>query len=46
MLCLENGDCSEQEIFAWLDEISFSRPKKNINRDFSDGGRVYIYVIF
>lgn len=26
------------EIYAWIDQITFSRPKKNISRDFSDGG--------
>ncbi|KAF7379083.1 sperm flagellar protein 1-like [Vespula maculifrons] len=25
------------EIYAWIDQITFSRPKKNISRDFSDG---------
>jgi len=31
---------SEEElnsIYAWVDEIPLSRPKKNITRDFSDG---------
>ena len=31
---------SEEElnsIYAWIDEIPLSRPKKNITRDFSDG---------
>lgn len=26
-----------QKIYAWVDEIPLSRPKKNITRDFSDG---------
>lgn len=26
------------EIYDWIDQIKFSRPKKNIARDFSDGG--------
>lgn len=26
-----------QELFAWIDEIPLSRPKKTITRDFSDG---------
>ena len=25
------------QIYAWVDEIPLSRPKKNITRDFSDG---------
>lgn len=37
---LEIEDENEKkEIYTWLDEISFSRPKKNIARDFSDGGK-------
>lgn len=27
------------EIYDWIDQIKFSRPKKNIARDFSDGGK-------
>jgi hypothetical protein len=27
------------EIYEWIDQIKFSRPKKNIARDFSDGGK-------
>ena len=27
-----------QELYTWIDEIPLSRPKKNISRDFSDGG--------
>lgn len=26
-----------QQLFAWVDTIPLSKPKKNINRDFSDG---------
>lgn len=26
-----------QELYQWIDDIPLSRPKKNINRDFSDG---------
>lgn len=26
-----------QELYAWIDQIPLSRPKKNITRDFSDG---------
>ena len=28
-----------QMIYNWVDEIPLSRPKRNIARDFSDGGR-------
>jgi len=28
-----------QMVYNWVDEIPLSRPKKNINRDFADGGR-------
>lgn len=27
-----------QMIYNWVDEIPLSRPKRNIARDFSDGG--------
>lgn len=27
-----------QQLYTWVDEIPLSRPKRNINRDFSDGG--------
>jgi len=29
------------EVYTWIDEIPLSRPKKNINRDFSDGGILF-----
>ena len=28
-----------EELYVWVDEIPLSRPKKNIQRDFSDGGK-------
>lgn len=28
-----------QDLYAWLDRIPLSRPKRHITRDFSDGGR-------
>ena len=28
-----------QMIYNWVDEIPLSRPKRNIARDFSDGGK-------
>ena len=30
-----------QRVYAWIDEIPLSRPKRNINRDFSDGGTCF-----
>ncbi len=27
-----------QELYLWVDTIPLSRPKRNIARDFSDGG--------
>ncbi len=32
------GDDEMQMVYNWVDEIPLSRPKKNITRDFSDGG--------
>jgi hypothetical protein len=26
-------------IYEWVDSVQLSRPKKNISRDFSDGGK-------
>lgn len=28
------------EVYQWVDQLSLSRPKKNITRDFSDGGKL------
>lgn len=28
-----------QDLYAWIDKIPLSRPKRHITRDFSDGGR-------
>ncbi len=25
------------EVYTWVDDFEFSKPKKNISRDFSDG---------
>jgi len=34
----QNATAQElSEIFAWVDQVPLSRPKRNINRDFSDG---------
>lgn len=34
-----------QLVYNWVDEIPLSRPKKNITRDFSDGGRLKQTVV-
>jgi hypothetical protein len=31
-----------QMIYNWVDEIPLSRPKRNIARDFSDGGKKFM----
>jgi hypothetical protein len=31
-----------QSVYNWVDEIPLSRPKRNIARDFSDGGKMYL----
>ena len=39
---VEAPKLSEEEmqiIYNWVDEIPLSRPKRNIARDFSDGGK-------
>lgn len=28
-----------QELYAWVDKIPLSKPKKNMARDFADGGK-------
>ena len=33
-----------QEVYNWVDEIPLSRPKKNIARDFSDGGKYFLFL--
>lgn len=34
-----------QMIYNWVDEIPLSRPKRNIARDFSDGGKNHSFKI-
>ena len=31
------------DVYNWIDQLPLSRPKKNITRDFSDGGNNLIY---
>ena len=35
---LDNDDELEK-LYKWVDQIPLSRPKKNMTRDFSDGGK-------
>jgi len=35
----EIDDAVLQELYSWVDQIPLSRPKKNLTRDFSDGGK-------
>jgi hypothetical protein len=32
-------------IYEWVDSVPLSRPKKNISRDFSDGGIINIFIL-
>lgn len=34
-------DAELEQLYTWIDSIPLSRPKKNIARDFSDGGRLH-----
>lgn len=44
---LEDFDDAElEQLYTWIDSIPLSRPKKNIARDFSDGGKIYYHAIF
>lgn len=54
MMNKELNEEALQELYAWIDKIKLSRPKRNISRDFSDGGNsamlllahanIYLYV--
>lgn len=35
----EFDDAELEELYNWVDSIPLTRPKKNIARDFSDGGK-------
>ena len=32
-----------EKLYCWIDRIPFSRPKRNVTRDFSDGGERLTY---
>lgn len=34
-----------QDVYAWIDKIPLSKPKRNIARDFSDGGNVTLLTV-
>ena len=43
-MTLKAPDLDEEDmqmIYNWVDEIPLSRPKKNIGRDFADGGKQF-----
>jgi hypothetical protein len=35
---VELDERSLEKLYSWVDDIPLSRPKKNLTRDFSDGG--------
>lgn len=39
-------DAELQNLYQWLDRLPLSRPKKNIAKDFSDGGRYFSKHIY
>jgi hypothetical protein len=41
MIAAELAEEEMQLVYNWVDEIPLSRPKKNITRDFSDGGTMF-----
>jgi hypothetical protein len=40
---IELDDQLLQDLYAWIDQIPLSRPKKRIEKDFSDGGKSIIF---
>jgi hypothetical protein len=42
---IELDDQLLQDLYAWIDQIPLSRPKKRIEKDFSDGGKDFTCVI-
>lgn len=39
-------DPTLEEIYTWIEQIQFSKPKKNLARDFSDGGNNEKFIHF
>ena len=42
----EIDDAVLQELYSWVDQIPLSRPKKNLTRDFSDGGKKELFTLY
>jgi hypothetical protein len=40
-----NEDNQLMYIYEWVDSVPLSRPKKNIARDFSDGGKILFILV-
>lgn len=42
---IELDDQLLQDLYAWIDQIPLSRPKKRIEKDFADGGQSAFDVV-
>jgi hypothetical protein len=42
----ELSDEDLQTVYCWVDSIQLSRPKRNISRDFADGGKATFFFSF
>lgn len=42
---IELDDQLLQDLYAWIDQIPLSRPKKRIEKDFSDGGKILNHLL-
>ena len=42
----ELSDDDLQTVYCWVDSIQLSRPKRNISRDFADGGKIHFLDFF
>uniref|UniRef100_W5MA54 Uncharacterized protein n=1 Tax=Lepisosteus oculatus TaxID=7918 RepID=W5MA54_LEPOC len=42
----EPGEEVLQDLYAWIDQIPLSRPKRSVARDFSDGGYVQVPKVY
>lgn len=38
-------EASLDDLYQWLDSLPLSRPRKNITRDFSDGGKKICFSV-
>ena len=34
-----------EQLYTWIDSIPLTRPKKDLKRDFSDGGTTNLYAV-